>query len=107
MGMTLEKIFPRIIGLLTYIRGLQKRVVDKIPEGEKKFILMERGMLCLNFRSSTENIMKQLVVPAKFRKQILSLGHDIPMAGHLGLKKTRDRIMRHFFCQGILDDTKK
>ena len=85
----------------------RKRVMDKIPEGEKKFISMERGMLYRNFRSSTEDIMKQLVVPAKFRRQILSLGHDIPMAGHLGMKKTRDRIMRHFFWPGIFDDTKK
>ena len=85
----------------------RKRVMDKIPEGEKKFISMERGMLYRNFRSSTEDVMKQLVVPAKFRRQILSLGHDIPMAGHLGMKKTRDRIMRHFFWPGIFDDTKK
>lgn len=81
--------------------------MDKIPEGEKKFISMERGMLYRNFRSSTEGIMKQLVVPAKFRRQIPSLGHNIPMAGHLGMKKNRDRIMRHFFWPGIFDDTKK
>ena len=85
----------------------RKRVMDKIPEGEKKFISMERGMLYRNFRSSTEDIMKQLVVPTKIRRQILSLGHDIPMAGHLEMKKTRDRTMRHFFWSGMFDDTKK
>ena len=70
---------------------------DKMPEGHKKFISMERGMLYRNFRSSMEDIMKVLVVAAKLRRQILSLGHDIPMADHLGMKKIRDRIMRHFF----------
>jgi hypothetical protein len=35
---------------------------------------------------------------------ILKLGHDIPLAGHLGNKKTRDRIMQHFFWPGIFND---
>ena len=35
---------------------------------------------------------------------VLSLGHDIPLASHLGNKKTRDRIMQHFFWPGIFND---
>jgi hypothetical protein len=35
---------------------------------------------------------------------VLKLGHDIPLAGHLGNKKTRDRIMQHFFWPGIFND---
>lgn len=32
-----------------------------------------------------------LVVPEEARKLVLSLGHDIPWAGHLGRRKTRAR----------------
>ena len=59
-------------------------------------------MLYQNFRSSAEDIVKQLVVPALFCRHILSLGHDIPMAGHLGMKKTRG-----IFWPGIFDATEK
>jgi hypothetical protein len=41
----------------------------------------------------------QIVLPRQLRDMILKLGHDIPLAGHLGNKKTRDRIMQHFFGQ--------
>ncbi|CAC5417984.1 unnamed protein product [Mytilus coruscus] len=38
------------------------------------------------------------------RETVLSLGHDIPLAGHLGNKKTKVRIMQHFFWPGIFND---
>ena len=38
------------------------------------------------------------------RTTVLSLCHGVLLAGHLGTKKTRDRIMRHFFWPGIFTD---
>ena len=32
-------------------------------------------------------VCHQIVVPSKFRSSILSLAHERPMAGHLGIKK--------------------
>jgi hypothetical protein len=32
------------------------------------------------------------------------VGHDIPLVGHLGNKKTRDRIIQHFFWPAIFND---
>jgi hypothetical protein len=46
----------------------------------------------------------QIVLPRQLRDMILKLGHDIPLAGHLGNKKTRDRIMQHCFWPGIFND---
>ena len=39
----------------------------------------------------------QIVVPFEYRQQILKIGHDIPLAGHLGVNKTRDRILKNFY----------
>ena len=50
------------------------------------------------------NKLEQIVVPLEFRDLILSLGHDIPLAGHLGNKKTRSRILQHFFWPGLFSD---
>ncbi|XP_040195045.1 uncharacterized protein LOC120928035 [Rana temporaria] len=40
---------------------------------------------------------KQLVVPQKYRRELLRLAHDIPLAGHLGIAKTRSRLSHAFF----------
>ncbi len=43
------------------------------------------------------NIVYQVVVPTAFRQQVLSLAHDHMIAGHLGITKTYNRILKHFF----------
>lgn len=59
------------------------------------------------FTTVTDEVLKQVIVPSKFRKQILSLGHDIPLAGHMGIKKTKERILRNFYWPGIFQEKKK
>lgn len=48
----------------------------------------------------------QIVVPKVFRGEILKLGHDAPMAGHLGVRKTLDRVRRHFYWPTIDSDVR-
>ena len=48
--------------------------------------------------------MYQIVMPMAFRYNILSLAHDIPWAGHLGITKTYDRVLRHFFWPALKTD---
>ena len=38
----------------------------------------------------------QIVVPKKFREAVLKIAHD-NVAGHLGVRKTYDRVLRNFF----------
>lgn len=49
-------------------------------------------------------VLLQIVVPVSFRDKVLSLAHDHHFAGHLGVNKTTDRILRHFFWPGIKRD---
>jgi len=34
---------------------------------------------------------------------VLRLAHDIPLAGHLGIKKTRERVLQRYYWPGISD----
>uniref|UniRef100_A0A8P4KNJ7 Gypsy retrotransposon integrase-like protein 1 n=1 Tax=Dicentrarchus labrax TaxID=13489 RepID=A0A8P4KNJ7_DICLA len=52
------------------------------------------------------NSFQQVVVPQKFRPQVLNLAHD-NIAGHLGIKKTYHRILRYFFWPGLKADVTK
>ena len=46
----------------------------------------------------------QLVLPTQLRPAVLKVAHDIPMAGHLGRKKTADRILQRFYWAGVFWD---
>ena len=48
--------------------------------------------------------VEQLVLPSPLRPMVLKLAHDIPMAGHLGKKKTADRILCRFYWPGLHQD---
>ena len=50
-----------------------------------------------------------LIVPDVYdlRKRCISLHHDTPYAGHLGLKRTLDLVSRHFLWPGVHVDVKE
>ena len=41
--------------------------------------------------------MYQFVVPTIHRQKVLELAHDLPMSGHLGISKTYNSVLQHFF----------
>ena len=46
----------------------------------------------------------QIVVPKIYRSEILSLAHETPMSGHLGVNKTYHKILNHFYWPGLKSD---
>ena len=67
----------------------------------------ENGVLMRKWRppyvSADEEwkVVNQVVVPKPYQNHIMSMAHDIPMAGHLGVKKTCDRILQHFYWPNL------
>ena len=51
------------------------------------------------YRRSTKHgeDSNQLVVPQSLRPEVLRQGHDRPLAGHMGVQRTLDRIQQEFF----------
>ena len=47
------------------------------------------------------NVANQVVVPKPYQSHIIGLAHDIPMAGHLGVTKTYNRILQHFYWPNL------
>lgn len=50
---------------------------------------------------------KQLVVPEMYRKDILGVGHNLPLTGHMGFKRTLAKISSVFYWPGVHKDVKK
>ena len=57
-----------------------------------------------NPKSNHGKPVKQLMVPSSLRKEVLQKAHDCIMSGHLGVKKTTDRVLSNFFWPGLNGD---
>ena len=51
-------------------------------------------------------VISQIVVSSEYRIEVLHLAHEAPMAGHLGINKTYQRIIQHFYWPGLKKDVK-
>ena len=49
----------------------------------------------------------QIVVPTVHRREVLELAHDLPVSGHLGVRKTYNKVLQHFFWPGLKRDVAK
>ena len=54
-----------------------------------------------------DRTLNQVVVPKRYRKQILDLAHDSPTSGHMGVKRTQERITASFYWPGIDKDVRR
>jgi len=87
---------------------------QKVETGETKTddestvsFKVKRGLLYRRRQEHGGTSHSQLVVPEPLRETVLRLGHDNIMSGHLGIKKTYDRILSHFFWPGLHGDASR
>jgi len=66
--------------------------------------LERHGLLYRVYATEQGHETEQLAVPTDLRKGVLSLAHESIMSGHLGTKKTLDRILSQFAWPGIAGD---
>ena len=89
---------------LDKVRELANVSVD---DKEETHFFMKNDVLYRQYVMSNGEIVNQIVVPKKYRYQIMHTAHDRPFGGHLGNKKTRERILNHFYWPGIFPDVAK
>ena len=70
-------------------------------QNEKDRYAFDRGVLVRFWRDrnrphNDKCDTKQIVAHSCLRTSLLQLAHDIPAAGHLGQRKTRDRLLQHY-----------
>lgn len=87
-------------------------VSPEVAQERKTAFCMENGVLmrrwCPDDSSDAEwNVTSQIVVPVCYRQTVLSLAHDHDLSGHLGIKKTYHRILKHFFWPRLKTDVAK
>ena len=84
-------------GSVTVSRGLNR--------GETKFVL-KKDLMYRQFTKGNK-LTLQLVIPESFREEVLRSAHVTLMSGHLGIKKTMDRVLTEFFWPGVCGDVSR
>ena len=71
------------------------------------FYLDEHGILCHLWtpgKRRAKSLCTQVVIPASLRHEILVSLHDDPTAGHLGSKKTYEKVRLRYYWPGMYKD---
>ena len=69
--------------------------------GTETGFLKKKNCLYRRIVYPSEDSRLQFVVPMKYREAVFKLGHCSTLGGHMGIKKTLDRIQAHFFWPGM------
>ena len=80
---------------------------NDVPEGFyiKDDVLMRKWRNPRSPASDDWSVVHQVVLPLSFRPEVLRLAHEAPMAGHVGIRRTRSRILVHFWWPWLYKDT--
>ena len=110
--MSLNRSLARIkrhLNRLKIVNGISQRVESGrvtvsrgLNRGETKFVL-KKDLMYRQFTKGNK-LTLQLVIPESFREKVLRLAHETLMSGHLGIKKTMDRVLTEFFWPGVCGD---
>ena len=93
------------------LASLFARVVDENEVSQNpECLFTKNGVLMRKWRPpdvSVEDewaVKHQIVVPKSYRQEILSMAHETPLAGHMGVTKTCQKILNHFYWPGLRKD---
>jgi hypothetical protein len=89
---------------------VRKEVSEGLPENKDGYIFDKGLILHRKIVSDVPDGIRnvdRIVVPEAYRNEVLRVAHTIPLAGHMGVKKTSDRITAHFFWPGLKSDVKQ
>ena len=92
---------------------ISKLIFMALPEDEISQVPMcyyiKNGILMRKWRPFDGEwaVYHHIVVPKSYRHDILSIAHESPMSGHLGINKTYHKIINHFYWPGLKSDVSK
>ena len=78
-----------------------------VHNGDKQYLMEDELLYQVTERDGTGECARQLVLPRMYREMALRTAHSVPMAGHLGRKKTMNRLLERFFRPGIYVDVQE
>ena len=88
----------------------QEAIDEEEAKHNRVCYYIRNGVLMCKWRPLTTpadqewSIVHQIVVPKVYRSEILTVAHEHPLSGHLGVNKTYNKILQHFFWPNLRKD---
>lgn len=82
--------------LSVFLQRAKEKEPEMEPQGRTEEYFIQKGILY-----HQHGQVRQLVVPQVARNMVLTLGHSIPWAFHLGKHKITARLKNHFYWPGL------
>eukprot|EP00745_Piridium_sociabile_P021343 TRINITY_DN3282_c0_g1_i4.p1 TRINITY_DN3282_c0_g1~~TRINITY_DN3282_c0_g1_i4.p1 ORF type:complete len:223 (+),score=22.36 TRINITY_DN3282_c0_g1_i4:49-717(+) len=101
---TVKGLQAKDTSLTPLIRVAHSKVDTTLTSGSQ--YVLTKGVLYSIFHKDGCRY-RQLVVPEGLRPAVLSLENDAPCAGHLGFKRTQERMWQDFYCPGMTSDVRQ
>ena len=87
----------------TFNRGILRRYKQLWKQ-----LAIADGVLCRTYSlGPLEGAVTVPILPPSFQQEALTLSHDIPTAGHLGVDKTLDRLRRNAYWVSMAKDVER
>ena len=80
---------------------------DAVRKGDNEIKYEKRRGVLYRIRNRVDGLggySKQIMVPKTLRRKIMEVVHDTIFGGHLGIKKTKERIQTNFYWVGMQGD---
>ncbi len=95
---------------LDKVRKLVEKAEVMQTDGGTSSYFMEGEMLYrrhVNGKARNYSPVIQAVVPTELRSEVMKVCHESLMGGHLGVKKTLDRVVSQFYWPGVHGDVRR
>ena len=82
-------------------------LADAVRRGDYEIKYERRSGVLYRIRNRVDGLgecSKQIMAPKILRRKVMEVAHDSIFGGHLGIKKTKDRIQTNFYWPGMQDD---
>ncbi|KAK3758655.1 hypothetical protein RRG08_061098 [Elysia crispata] len=88
------------------IKRMGETAMSENRAGRTSFFEKRDGIVYRVYNDATRGgaSARQVVLPESLRKYVMSSAHDTITGGHLGIKKTREKIMSNFYWPGMYED---
>ncbi|MEW8544650.1 MAG: reverse transcriptase domain-containing protein, partial [Candidatus Thiodiazotropha sp.] len=86
------------------LEKVRKLAKGPVTVSKNAYFYEKESIIYRAFYDKSDNVIHQIVVPKKYRQRLMQVAHDIPFGGHMGNRKTRNRLLQNFFWPGIFKD---
>ena len=105
--------------MIAYLRrqelpSVQSKLRERIPLEAHNYLIRSDGVLLCHFNGSyapeggvMEGGDPVIILPKSLRDEVLVLLHDHKTSGHLGFKKTLNKVRSRFYWEGMYTDVKR